>query len=158
MTSNLKGLAGKKQLTIDTCVLTQVTNGLCEPNSVRATEFLKKVYEDCHKIVVDKYECNILKEYKAHAKGYAKEWVIQILVRKKKLHKVDIRGCKIASKMKNDKFDHKFIDACFLSKDRLIITRDNGFYEAEVRFLIKKNGMRLLDTEEAMQLISGEIK
>jgi predicted nucleic acid-binding protein len=144
--------SNKRQFTIDTCVLTQVNQG-SKKQSLVAMQFLRRIYDNCHAIVFDKYQNRILKEYKSQAKGFSKEWLIAVLKREKKTFKVDIRNVNISVKMKNDRFDHKFINASYKSSDKLLVTRDRGFFGPRLRFLIKKNGVTLLEIDEAMKLL-----
>lgn len=142
----------KKQFTIDTCILVQA-NQESEKQSLKAKKFLKIIYEKCHAIVLDKYQNRILKEYISRAKGFSKEWLIEILKRKKKTSKVDIRKVNISAKMKKDSFDNKFVNASYKSKDKLLVTKDRGFFGPRERFLIQKNGVTLLELDDAMKLV-----
>lgn len=115
-----------------------------------ALTLLRTIYLHCHGIVFDKPNNRIMKEYKANTEGYPREWMFEMCRRKGKSTKVDTSSHHVSRRSIRDRDDRKFVEACSLTSDKILITSDRRYDDPPSRDLLKRLGISLLGVAEAL--------
>jgi len=129
---------------IDTWVLGRASDG-----NILARKVLMNVYNNNHKICVDKAETGskILKEYKS-IKGFSLMWYKYITTRKKKIKKIIIKNkCKNILRHRKDM---KFVYVCLNCKCKDIVSEHYHFVKNEDQLKCFSIDLRDLNTALVM--------
>jgi len=115
-------------------------------------KLLDCLYSNKHKIVIDKYDKKILKEYRNCVRGYNKEWLTQMILKKRYI-KIDIKNKSLPKGIIKDKYDKKYILVCLNSPDKILMSKDRHFFESSCLHFLKKNKCRCLSAPESLLYI-----